>query len=85
MKTKVRIIIHADLKYRFESKGLTLHGVELFLSESNKYDKKEIVDGLCIYHYYEPLGFLHTNGRGRKRFICHPERRNQLESEYRRN
>ncbi len=85
MKTKTRQIYHADLKYRFESKGLTLNGVQIFISDRNKYERKEMDQGLLIYHYYQPLAFLHTNARGRKRFICHPDKRGELESEYRRN
>jgi len=85
MKIKTIQIHHIELKYRFESKGLTINGVELYLSERNKYERKEIVDGFCIDHFYHPWAFLHTNGRGKTRFFCHPEKRNELESEYRRN
>ena len=85
MKTKVSQIFHADLKNRFENKGLTLHGVPIYLSERHKYEKKEMDGGFLIFHFYETWAFPHTNARGRRRYFCHPEKRNELESEFRRN
>jgi len=85
MKIKVRKIFHADLKNRFENKGLTLHGVPIYLSERHKYEHKEMDEGFLIYHFYAPFAFPHTNARGNRRYFCHPEKRSELESEYRRN
>jgi len=74
-----------DFKRAMESKGLTIHGIPLFLSPRNAYETREVEDGYQLFHYFQPFAHLHTDCRGRRRYLCHPSRRDALESEMRRN
>jgi hypothetical protein len=85
MQTKTIQLSPEELRERFEARGLSIHGIPLLISSIYKYEKKEIDDGLLIFHYYQPFGYLHRNSQGRQRYLCHPEKRTDLESDLRKN
>ena len=85
MKTNIIQITSEDMREGFESKGLTIHGKPLIISERFLYERKEMDGGYLIFHYYEPFAHFHTTYKGRRCYICHPKKRNLLESEERKN
>lgn len=84
-KRKVRKIHKKDLENFLRSWGESIHGIPLLVSPKYCYDVREMEDGYQIYRYYTPLSHLH-NSRGKHHcYICHPSKREELESEIRRN
>ena len=82
---RVRKIHRKELDTFLRSRGKTIHGIPLFVSSIYKVESREVRDGYQLYHFFEAMAHLHQTRDGRKRYICHPSKREELESEIRRN
>ena len=84
-KRMVRKIHKKELATFLRSHGETIHGIPLFVSQVYCYEAREMDDGYQLFHYFTAMAHLHSTRDGRHRYICHPSKREELESEIRRN
>jgi len=69
-----------------ETRGLTLNGIPLYVDKKFYCEKKEVdPDGIVVFREIELQSELILATENYVFYVCHPEKRNWLESRVRRN